>query len=135
MNVTASIVTPWVWKEERRGQQEQLAPYYSEYYRILPPDPSQNVKYHVYDPEWKERFWSIQAAHDCKHPGWMAVRVLFNLGNLAFVGGAALSIWPIFVPIAGAITICEFIPRFWQWNEERRFINDYNRLRSARQAT
>ena len=36
-----------------------------------------------HDPDWRDNVWSIQAAHDCNHLLWKAVRVLWFTSTLA----------------------------------------------------
>jgi len=58
----------------------------------------ENVR-HLYDPRWKERVWSIQAAHDRKGI-WLPVSWLFYFAMYAFaVGAVVFEILAIGVPI------------------------------------
>lgn len=51
-----------IWKHEREAAQAE--------YRI------ENVRF-KHDPQWRERFWSIQAAHDCADWRWKFLRVTY----------------------------------------------------------
>lgn len=51
-----------IWKEEKEAREPQWQP--------------ENVRF-VHDPEWRSRFWSIQAAHDCDDWRWKFVRVVY----------------------------------------------------------
>ena len=51
-----------IWKQEKETREPQWKP--------------ENIKF-KHDPEWRTRFWSIQAAHDCKDWRWKFVRVVY----------------------------------------------------------
>lgn len=57
-----------IWKQEKEAREPQWKP--------------ENVRF-KHDPEWRTRFWSIQAAYDCKHLGWQMIRVVYVAGALS----------------------------------------------------
>lgn len=71
----------------------------------------ENVR-HAHDPRWRERTWSIQAAHDRKGI-WLPVSWAFYTGMYAFsVGSIAINALAIGVPAAATLYISVY--GFWK---------------------
>jgi hypothetical protein len=51
-----------IWREEKEAREPKF---------II-----ENIQF-KHDPQWRERFWSLEAARECKRWEWQAVRILY----------------------------------------------------------
>lgn len=64
-----------VWRQERADKFEQWQP--------------ENVRF-VHDPEWKNRFWSVQCAHDGNHWFW---KTTHEIASMMYARGVGVAIF------------------------------------------
>lgn len=78
------VPAPVVPGELQRHIDSLWRQYKAEYEKSLSSYEIENVRF-THDPEWRQRLFSIQAAHDCDLPFWKGIRVVFVLSSAAGV--------------------------------------------------